>query len=177
MRKHFGTLLLALSLIQAAKASPKDLPDSCGDNKVQFDVKLQRDKPFTGTPEAGKAQVVFIETLEKSGTCFHCITTTRIGMDGAWAGANEGNSYFAVSVSPGERNLCTDLQSKNGALMLGMATFTAEAGKTYYYKVKVIFNELDGPSPYSDLELMPIGADEAKYRLKTSALSTATPHP
>jgi hypothetical protein len=175
MRKQLGVLLL--SLLSIAQAKAKDLPDSCGDNKVQFDVNLQKDKPFAAVPETGKAQVVFIEDLEKSGTCFHCITTTRVGMDGAWVGANEGDSYFAVSASPGEHNLCTDIQSKNGALILGMATFTVETGKTYYYKVKVIFNELDGPSPYSDLELLPIGADEAKYRLKTSALSTAMPHP
>lgn len=177
MRKQLGISLLALSLLPVAHASAKDLPDSCGDNKVQFDVKLQQDRPFAAAPEAGKAQVVFLEALEQTGACFHCISTTRVGMDGAWAGANESNSYFTVSVSPGEHNLCTDLQSKNGEFMLGMATFTAEAGKTYYFKERVIFNELSGPSPYADLELLPIGADEAKYRLKTSALSTATPRP
>jgi len=120
--------------------------------------------------------VFFFETLEKSGSCMHCVSTTRVGVDGRWAGANEGNSYFAVSVAPGEHNLCTDVQSKEGRLQLGMGTLTAEAGKTYYYKVKLIWNNLDGPSPYSDLELVPIGADEARYRLKNSALSKAVPH-
>ena len=49
MRKHFGMLLMALSLTPMAQASPKDLPDSCGDNKVQFDVKLQPGQSFSYT--------------------------------------------------------------------------------------------------------------------------------
>jgi len=176
MRTAFGALLLGLSLLPAAQARTNELPDSCGNDKVNFDVKLEKDRPLLTGPESGKAQVVFIETLNKVGSCFHCISTTRIGVDGAWAGANQDNSYFAISVLPGEHNLCTDVQSKPGRLQLGMATLTAEPGKIYYYKLKLTWNNLDGSSPYSNLELVPIGADEAKYWLKMSALSTSSPH-
>lgn len=176
MRMVCGTLLLGLSLLPLVHAQTKPLPDSCGDDKINFDVKLDKGHPLPARPESGDAQIVFIETLEKAGGCTHCVSTTRIGIDGRWAGADEGDSFFAVSVPPGEHNLCTDVQSKSGRLQLGMGTLTAEAGKTYYYKVKLIWNYLNGTSPYSDLELVPIGADEARYRLRTSALSTATPH-
>jgi hypothetical protein len=176
MRTEFGILLLCFSLLPVAQARTNDLPDSCGTDKVNFDVKLEKDRPLLTGPESGKAQVVFIETLDKAGTCFHCISTTRVGVDGTWAGANQGDSYFAISVLPGEHNLCADVQSKPGRLQLGMNTLIAEPGKIYYYKLKLVWDNLDGPSPYSDLELVPIGADEAKYRLKMSALSTSAPH-
>ena len=134
MRMTCGTLLLGLSLLPLAQAQTNTLPDSCGDDKVNFDVKLEKRQPLPAGPESGSAQIVFIETLDKAGTCMHCISTTRIGVDGKWAGANEGNSYFAISVPPGEHNLCTDVQSRSGKLQLGMGTLTAEAGKMFYYK-------------------------------------------
>jgi hypothetical protein len=176
MRTAFGTLLFGLSLLSIAHARTNELPDSCGDDKVNFDGKLEKDRPLSTEPESGKAQVVFIESLNKTGTCFHCISTTRIGVDGAWAGANQDNSYFSIAVPPGEHNFCADVQSKPGRLQIGMGTLMAEPGKTYYYKLRLTWNYLDGTSPYSDLELVPIGADEAKYRLKISALSISTPH-
>lgn len=176
MRTICGALLFALTLLPLAQAQTNALPDSCGDDKIHFDVKLGKGQPLPAGPEPGQAQMVFIETLDKEGTCIRCVSTTRVGMDGKWVGADEGNSYFAVSVPPGEHNLCADVQSKSGRLQLGMGTLTAEAGKTYYYRLKLIWNYLDGSSPYSDLELVPIGADEAKYRLKAFALSTAVPH-
>jgi hypothetical protein len=176
MRLKRGNLVLGVLLLSTAQVWAASLPDSCGNDRVNFDIKLENDRPLPTGPESGKAQIVFIETLDKAGTCFHCISTTRVGVDGAWVGANQGNSYFAISVLPGEHNLCSDVQSKPGRLQLGMATLTAEPGKIYYYKLKLTWNELDGPSPYSDYELVPIGADEAKYRLKLSALSIFTPH-
>jgi len=144
---------------------------------VRFNVKLESKKPLPAGSKSGQAQVIFIESLEKNGTCIPCISTTRVGIDGAWVGAIEGNSYFSVVIAPGEHNLCSDVQSKSGKFQLGMATLNAEAGKTYHYKFRLIWNYLDGASPYSEFELVPIGEDEANYRLNISSSSVFSIHP
>ena len=60
----------------------------------------------------------------------------RYGVDGAWVGANKGNSYFAVTVDPGVHHLCVSWQSALRQIEeehVRMAIFTAEAGKVYYF--------------------------------------------
>jgi len=68
--------------------------------------------------------------------------TVRFGLDGAWAGANNNNSYFAVTVDPGVHHLCVSWQSTLRMLKksIDVASFTAEPGKVYYFaaNVKVI---------------------------------------
>jgi hypothetical protein len=70
--------------------------------------------------------------------------TTRVGLDGAWVGANRGNSYFVFLVEPGKHHLCADwLNAKSPGHMSGtsyanrlvsLAEFTAEVGKEYYFE-------------------------------------------
>lgn len=135
MKPRLVVLLLCASLLTAVQARAKTiLPDSCGDPNIKFDVSTKKNQPPPAPPEAGKAQVVFIETGH---------ATARYGMDGAWMGANDGNSYFAVSVAPGEHHLCMSFEI--GALAgnkikeesVRMLTFTAEAGKVYYFEASV----------------------------------------
>ena len=38
-------------------------------------------------------------------------TTTRVGLDGIWVGANHGKSYFFVLVNPGDHHLCVAQQT------------------------------------------------------------------
>ena len=114
------------------------LPDACGDDKVTFDVKTEKDQPAPAPPADGKAQIVFIETQDKTWGCLGCGTpATRFGMDGAWVGANHGDSYFTrrqsrrasiISVLRWQSVLRTDQ-----ARCVGMASLTAEAGKVYYF--------------------------------------------
>jgi hypothetical protein len=170
--------------MSAAYAGATVLPDSCGNDKVQFDVKTQKHQQLPA-PAAGKAQIIFIEFLDKNLACWSCGTpTSRFGMDGAWVGANQGNSYFAVDVAPGEHHLCTDWQSAFGRLKqkVGMAEFVAEAGKIYYFEAKMKLKEHDygtGPGSSSevdrDLDFEQVSEDEGRYRMKASATATATP--
>jgi len=53
-----------------------------------------------------------------------------MAMDGAWVRANHGNSYFALSVEPGEHHVCVTLQSSLVAQRVELAHFTAEAEKS-----------------------------------------------
>ena len=50
----------------------------------------------------------------------------KLAVDGAWVGANHGNSYFSVSVEPGEHHVCVTLQSSLVAQRVELAHFTAE---------------------------------------------------
>jgi hypothetical protein len=67
--------------------------------------------------------------------------TMRVGLDGAWIGANKGKSYFFFSVDPGDHEVCANWQSgtfKKTAKRIGSAiTLKAEAGKVYYLRTQV----------------------------------------
>ncbi len=94
----------------------------------------------------------------------------KLAMDGAWVGANHGNSYFSVSVEPGEHHVCVTLQSSFVAQRVELAHFTAEAGKTYYYR-----SELVTSRSVELLELDPIDSDQGKYLIDSFPLSVSTP--
>jgi hypothetical protein len=131
MNPRLVVLLLCASLLAVCARAKTILPDSCGDPSIKFDVTTKKNQPAPAPPETGKAQIVFIE----SG---HGVA--RYGMDGAWVGANDGDSYFAVAVAPGEHHLCMSFQlpaivgGKIKEESVRMLTFTAEAGKVYYFE-------------------------------------------
>ena len=110
------------------------LPDACGDDKVQFEVKGVSDHSQALTPDAGKALIVFTEEALSN----HSDLTTRYGIDGAWVGATHGNSYFLVQLAPGEHHLCAAPQGHFGITggqrehLIGVTSFTAEAGRVYF---------------------------------------------
>jgi hypothetical protein len=188
MKFHSGLFLVCASLFCAAQVHATVLPDSCGDDKIQFNVTTQKDQPAPATPKVGDAQIVFVEYIDKSatGSCFGCNFTARVGVDGAWVGANKGNSYFTLAVAPGEHHLCAGWQSVIGKLRskVDATSFTAEAGKTYYYQITIkgTPGEVTGTSNGTvssstnwALSLEPLNNDMGKYRVKVSALATATP--
>ncbi|MGA2217269.1 MAG: hypothetical protein ABSG51_04235 [Terracidiphilus sp.] len=181
MKPTLGIVFLLASMTLAVEAWATTLPDACGNDKVKFDVSTQKDQPAPGAPEPGMAQVVFVETFDQNiGLCIGCKVTTRVGLDGTWVGANKGNSYFALTVAPGEHHVCADWQSLIGKLKqkAGMASFTAEAGRVYYYEVKVKEEEFGGGKDSSfeySLVLTPLSDDEGKYRVKAWELATSTP--
>jgi hypothetical protein len=178
MQVKLGVMLLCVSLVCVAQARATVLPDSCGDDKVKFDVATKKNQPAPAGPAGGKAQIVLIETLDGCVTCG--TATTRFGMDGAWVGANKGSSYFTLDAAPGEHHLCTDWQSEFDFLKqkVGLISFTAEAGKVYYFEAKVTIdphqNET-GPGSNSEtdrnLAFAQLSDDDGKYRVKVWKLS------
>lgn len=91
-------------------------------------------------------------------------------MNGAWVGANHGNSYFSVSVDPGEHHVCATLQSSVVDQRVELAHFTAEAGKIYYYRTRLVLSR-----NIELLELDPIDSDQAKYLISSYPLSISRP--
>lgn len=152
------------------------LPDACGDEKVKFDIKTEKNQPAPAGPAAGKAEIIFIQTNEGRDT-FFTIAPTRFGVDGAWVGANQGNSYFTLAVEPGVHHLCTVWETK-----AEVASFTAEAGQVYYYEAKTIYKATQVGTPQQAMlhmdksfGLAALSEDEGKFRVKASALSVSTP--
>jgi len=171
-------LFLASSAFAQTQPAPIPITTACGPDNVKFDVKHDNAQHFLSQPEAGKALVYVMEVFQRPpgevGT-----PTIRIGLNGAWAGANQGSSYFSFSVDPGEQHLCANWQSmwKQLSSQHSFASFTAEAGKTYFFRVRVQFQTYaPGPSDSSNtvmwsIDLQPINADEGKYLISSSPLS------
>lgn len=140
----FTIALIAVTLSAATQASAANWPDACGKDSVQFKVKTNKAQSELVVPEAGKALLVFTETV--SGP-FGSAPIARFGVDGSWAGANKGGSYFAVSVAPGEHHLCAVRQSgaKSDKANVGEATVNAQAGNVYYYDFKLTRTAIGSP--------------------------------
>jgi hypothetical protein len=179
---YAGLVFLALAPLTHAKTV---LPDACGDESIKFDVTTQKDQPAPQPPPAGSAQIVFAEE-QNARTSFHLVTA-RYGVDGNWVGANYGDSYFVVNVTPGVHHLCVNAQGDKKAV--GVTSFTAEAGKIYYYEASttvtrsgggmVTTNGPNGPStgmaPGSvnkNFQFNQLSEDEGKYRIKAWKLAT-----
>lgn len=186
MKKMFVLFLLSVFSGFGTHLFATTLPDACGDDKVQFDVTMAKNAPAPAALADGKARIVFIERIDTNGLCIGCNYTARVGMDGAWVGANKGNSYFVLDVAPGEHHVCADWQSAIGKrrAQVGMGSLTAEAGKVYYYQIHIkatpgeVSGMPNGPVTSTDvwtLDLAPLSDDEGKYRMKISALANAKP--
>jgi hypothetical protein len=152
-----AAFLLCISVALAVQARAQNPTDGCGDNKVGFKIKTEKNQPEPSPPAAGKAQIVFIETLNKCSGCG--APSIRFGMDGAWVGANKGNSYFAVDIEPGEHQFCAAMQSvpSESIHRLGPAHLTAEAGGVYYFEVKASFPQQKRNEAPQEMPVMAVG--------------------
>lgn len=163
-------LLVVPALAQQPTAS---VPKACGSSVATFAVTLDTAQHTLQQPGAGKALVYFVEDDGSSG--LRQRVTTKIALDGVWVGAYKNNSYFAVLIEPGVHHVCAKLQSKS--VVLSLAHFTAEAGKTYYFTTRF----LAGLSTLSDipgyLVLDRPDSDEAKYLISLYPLSISHPKP
>ncbi|MGD0735751.1 MAG: hypothetical protein ABR976_11415 [Terracidiphilus sp.] len=174
MNSRLVGLLLCGSLFAAVQARAKTvLPDACGDDSVKFDVLTKTNQPAPAPPASGKAQIIFIENDNKDIGCVAlCEVTTRVGMDGAWVGANNGNSYFALTVDSGVHHLCASWQSALSRLKknVDVVSFTAEPGKVYYFAAQIV-----GTGSEEDpatIALSQLNEDEGQYRVEAWKLAT-----
>lgn len=135
MKPRLVLFLLCFSCAFSVCARAKTiLPDACGDDGVKFDVKTEKNQPPPAPPAAGKAQIVFIENGSRGLN-----PTIRYGVDGVWAGANHGDSYFAITVDPGVHHLCVSVESHLKVLKKSVdaLSMTAEPGKVYYFAASI----------------------------------------
>ena len=81
-------------------------------------------------------------------------------------------SYFFFPIEPGDHRLCTNVQSRlNGPIQSSTAatSFTAEAGKTYYFRTRTSDREV---SNVAELKLVPVAPAEAHVLIAAAAFST-----
>lgn len=78
MKTILVSILFCASLFATVQARATILPDSCGDDNIKFDVKVKalaegkpNPNPAPAPPEAGKAQIIFIEYVDTNGQFFH----------------------------------------------------------------------------------------------------------
>jgi len=126
---------LVILLFGSVLAPPKQANSlgapGCGSSDVQFDVKTAAGQHALPAPDSGKALVVFLQDDARFES--RPRPTTRFGIDGTWVGATHSNSYFYISIDPGEHHLCANWQSK--VVLIGPSRptaamqFVAEAGK------------------------------------------------
>lgn len=94
----------------------------CGPSGASFDVAADKNQHPLAHPDAGKALVYVINWVD---------TTTRVGIDGSWVGADRYKSYFSFSVDPGDHHLC--LNEQTDGVRGSAASFQAAAGHEYYF--------------------------------------------
>lgn len=144
----------------------------CGAHGIHFDVKTNKKQHPTSQPDAGKALVYVIGAAWSDYVAVHIGTPpTRFGIDGAWVGANGYRSYFFFPVEPGDHRLCTAVQSKIERVVrssTAATSFTAEAGKTYYFRTKTP----EQPISSEQIKLVPVDPSEAQVLIAASAFST-----
>jgi hypothetical protein len=176
MKVSLSVFFLCVLLVSAAPAlAATSLPASCGDPKIKFDVKTQKDKLPLAPPAPGKAQIVFLERENQRVTPFSS-ATVRFGVDGTWSGADYSNSYFTQDVDPGEHHLCANWQGtlQNVKRTTDLTSLTLEPGKVYYLAAHVT---VTGSAGHADIEfgLAPVDPDEANFWITQSKRSTFKP--
>jgi len=167
MKVFLSVLVFAMSLPAAAQTADAIYRRACGPKDASFDVQLVKGQP-PAAPEPGKALVYFIQT----GNFF----TTRVGLDGTWAGVNQHDSFTFASVAPGEHHACAATLNRKH-LQAVLVHFTAEAGKTYFYLLRgVVQGGYDGAGA-AFMEFEPADSDESLALIASYPQSTATPKP
>jgi hypothetical protein len=171
MKAFLAVLLLASPMFAAsAETQPLGAP-GCGAADAKFEVKTDKSQHPLATPDAGKAQVVFIEDDSEFGS--RPFPTTRFGVDGSWVGATHGNSYLEFSVDPGEHHLCASWQTTvivTQGHKSAAAHFTAAAGESYYFAVK---NKWTRDLGTAVISLTPLDSDEGQLLAAKFALSAS----
>jgi hypothetical protein len=135
MKTLLAILLFAAPLFAQDQAAAARAAAGCGPNEVKFTVKTDKKQHPMAQPDAGKA-IVYVfggEDIDLGGFVIGKEgVITRWGIDGVWVGAGYRNSYFFFSVDPGDHHLCAGRQAYSKAS--AAISFTAEAGKSYYFR-------------------------------------------
>jgi hypothetical protein len=171
MRPALALLLFAMAAFAQDPAAISAAEAACGPKGVNFNVKDNHSQHTVGQPEAGKGLVYVIQDIG-SLICIGGCITSKIALDGAWVGANHHNSYLSFAVDPGEHHLCANWQTRNEEMsrVVGLAHFTAEAGKIYYFRTRLL--GVGGPT-FFDFE--PIDSDQGRLFVASIPLSISHP--
>ncbi|MGO4879973.1 MAG: hypothetical protein ACLP59_04020 [Bryobacteraceae bacterium] len=172
MKPSLALLLFASTALLADTAASPPVKSACGPDQIAFNVKSGGVGQTTPNPAPGKALVNVIEEFYRPPNELGA-PTVRVGVDGSWIGANRGTSHLSFAVEPGDRHFCVDWQSPPRGLppMVGATSLTAEAGKTYYFRARI----LEHPGPYWTLSFELLNNDEGRELAARTPRSESTP--
>ncbi|HTX76854.1 MAG TPA: DUF2846 domain-containing protein [Terracidiphilus sp.] len=165
MRFALVALILAVAPVFAQNPAP-----ACGPAGTDFKVSFDKAPHAVAQPESGMARIYFIHD---TGTFFQHpfgYPTVKVGVDGAWSGANHGDSFFWADVPPGEHHICATLQTSVMDRRVELAHLNAEPGKTYFFRTRLLLS-----GTVEVLELDPIDSDQGAYLVSQFALSLSKP--
>jgi hypothetical protein len=170
MKATLVLLLLAGSAFAQDPAAVTAAKAACGPASVKFDAQQDATQHPMPEPDPGKAMVYVVQSLGEI-ECTSCLLT-KVAMDGAWVGANQGSSYLFFSAEPGEHHICVNWQSRLQirSQALALANFTAEAGHVYYFRVRLSESRV-----IYVFDLDRINSDEGKFLVASSGFSVSHP--
>jgi hypothetical protein len=167
MKTIAAILLLSCYALGQDRAAPAAAESACGPRNVNFEVKADASQHPTPTPKNGKALIYVVQ--EDS-------ITSRFGVDGKWVGADHGQTYFFVSIDPGEHHLCAIAQGMGPGVRyprVALHQLRAEPGATYYLVPHIV-----GESVYAidaKFDLSQVDADKGKDLVARAKFSTSRP--
>lgn len=161
MKSILAVILLSCAAMAQNDAAIDKAKSACGPGRVDFDTEAINYTESITQPASTKAFVYVIAEGQ---------ITARIGLNGAWVGAIEGGSHMSFPVDPGEHHVCASWQSifVKGNKMVGLSSFTAEAGKVYYFRVRATIQGKNAPAL---LDMEPINSDQGIYMVLKSKIS------
>lgn len=129
MRTAVVLLILVASALAQDHAAVVAAESACGPAHATFNVSTGAFQHPTPQPDSDKALVFVAEDLGQCGECRKGLglvadvrlAVVKVGADGAWIGANQGNSYLYFSVAPGEHHFCVNWQSRLSGRSLAFA--------------------------------------------------------
>ena len=168
-------------LLFASSAFPQGAPSAtgtaaapgCGPADFKFEVKPSDSSHPVTQPEPGKALVYFMQDDKVFES--HPRPTVKWGVDGNWVGATQSNTYFYISIDPGEHHLCSEWQTAvivTAGRQASAAHFTAEAGQVYYFRAQDFFLRDTGAA---NIALGPVDGDEAQLLMTNFGFSSSHP--
>ncbi len=144
----------------------------CGPDKVDFAVRKDKKQHPTGQVEPGKALVyVFGDETRDADVSYFGGPTVKLGVDGTWMGATQYQSYFFFPVSTGGHRMCAGWQSsiEKIAKVRTAASFRAEAGEVYYFRVVSERRQKREPA----IRIEPLDSAEGALLIASSALGVS----
>jgi Protein of unknown function (DUF2846) len=173
MKTALVILLFASSAFAQTAPAPTGTAAApgCGPADFSFEVKSDGSSHPVSQPKTGKALVYFMQDDKVFES--RPRPTVKWGVDGNWVGATQANTYFYISVDPGEHHLCSEWQTAvivTAGHQAAAAHFTAEAGQVYYFRAQDFFWK---DTNAANVKLGPVDSDEAQLLMTQFGFSTS----
>ncbi|MGH9698204.1 MAG: hypothetical protein ACRD52_01960 [Candidatus Acidiferrales bacterium] len=173
MKTLLALLLFASPAFAQKPASAAAARFACGPANVKFDATAGQTLQSLQQPDPGKALVYVVESFEKIPNELGN-PTIKVGLNGAWMGAMREKTFISFPVTPGEQHLCVNWQSVWGRFsnMYALQGFTAEAGKSYFFKARITEDD-----NVFRLRLVPLDdGDESRFLVTSAPVSVFHVH-